>query len=30
MFEQFQAMRVTECLCDLGEAGEYPLFRTHA
>jgi hypothetical protein len=30
MFEQFQAMRVTECLCNLGEAGEYTLFRTHA
>ena len=30
MFEQFETMRVTERLRDLGEAGEYVLFRTHA
>ena len=30
MFEQFEPMGVAERLRDLGEAGEYALFRTEA
>jgi hypothetical protein len=30
MFEQFEPMRVTERLCDLGETDEDALFRAEA